>query len=163
MWLQQKNSPPKSVLYSCSMSSAMTGAALEKSILHVCESHPVTLAYLFGSHAMGRADSESDVDIAVLAPPELTKEERHQLKIQLALSCTRKTGLPIEKIDVVILQDVPVLLQLNVIRRGKLLFAKDPGARGAFEIGVEQAYDDERPYLERETDLTLQRILSHKL
>ena len=38
------------------------------SLAAVCRSYPVSLAYLFGSHARGTADAESDIDVAVPSP-----------------------------------------------------------------------------------------------
>lgn len=69
-------------------------------------------------------------------------------------------GKPLEKIDLIILQDVPVLLQFNIIRNGILLHEKDRSERISHALHVEQDYDDERYYLDRESDSTLTRILS---
>lgn len=134
---------------------------LARNIQQALRREPVVLAYLFGSHAHGRADSESDVDIAVLADSSLSRGERQTLRLKLMRTCAEALTLPIERIDLVVLQDVPVLLQYNVIRGGLLLCAKNPSVRPAYEFAVEQSYDDERPLLEREADLTFERILSH--
>lgn len=133
---------------------------LAAKIADVCRRHPVVLVYLFGSHARGDADSESDVDLAVLVDASLTPLQRHRLRLRLLRDAADALDLPLEHLDVVTLQDVPVLLQYNVLRTGQLLFAKTPAARQAFERSVEQRYEDVRPYLEREAELTLQRILS---
>ncbi len=144
------------------MAMAPSSPELENRIQRACASFPVTVAYLFGSYVQGAADDESDVDIAVLVKPGLSALERHDMKLRLIRACSEECGMPLEKMDIVILQDVPVLLQLNVLQRGKLIFAKSAAVRRAFEIEVERTYEDERPYIERETELTLERILAHR-
>ena len=42
---------------------------------HVFDDTPVLVAYLFGSHAVGRAGPESDYDIAVLCAPDAVLRE----------------------------------------------------------------------------------------
>lgn len=133
---------------------------LQTTVATVCALHPVTLAYLFGSHARGDADSESDIDIAILAEPSLSKEERRDLRVSLLLAFTQ--AFPEHLTEIILLQEMPVLLQVNVIREGSLLFAKNPGLRAGYELGVEAKYDDEAPFLEREASLTVQRILNRQ-
>jgi hypothetical protein len=130
------------------------------SIRTVCTSHPVTLAYLFGSQARGKADRESDTDIAVLLDEGFSREERWKLRMKLQHSLADALHIPFEEVDVVILQDVPVLLQYNVIRTGVPVFEARPGLQRDFALQVERSYDDELPLLERETDLALSRILT---
>jgi predicted nucleotidyltransferase len=121
---------------------------------------PVSLVYLFGSHARGTADAESDIDVAILADPHLLKSERVQLRLDLLASLEHALSVPMEAIDVVVLQDVPVLLRYNVIRSGKVLLQRAAATRAAFEYEVEGLYDDERPMLDLEADLTLARLAS---
>lgn len=121
----------------------------------------VRIAYLHGSHVRGSVDEESDIDIGILAAPSLDKHARFRLRLRLMSAVADALRVPLEKIDLVILQDVPVLLQFNIIRNGIVLFERDHSERIHFELRVEQAYDDERYYLERESKATVQRILSH--
>lgn len=120
----------------------------------------VRIAYLHGSHAAGKADEESDLDIAVLASPSLGAKERFELRFRLMRDVSEALRMPFEKIDLIMLQDVPALLQFNVIRNGMLLFERDRSEKIAYSLHVEQAYDDERYYLDRESDAILSRILS---
>ena len=120
----------------------------------------IAAVFLHGSASVGRMDEESDVDIAILAGASVTKTDRRALRLR----CIRALGTAYpdveEKFDVVILQDVPVLLRYNVIRKGTRIVEHDRAARIDFELATERAYDDEEPYLRRETEMILQNILS---
>ena len=130
------------------------------SITAICQAQPVVLAYLFGSYARGTADAESDVDLAILADPLLTRSQRRELRFLLMCQFADALRLPLERLDLIVLQDVPILLQHNVVRGGQILFAADADTRREFEIGVECAYDDEAPALARDAERTLERLLS---
>jgi predicted nucleotidyltransferase len=145
------------------MAISFSPTSLAEKIDPTLRLRPVTLAYLFGSLARGRADSESDIDIAVLLVPTLSKKERLAQRLELTESIAELLGRHSEDIDVVVLQDAPSLLRYNVVRSGQLLYARDGGARTAFEREVQRTYKDEEPFLERETTRTLQRILARRL
>lgn len=152
------------ILRSCAILSiealTMNTTDLANCIQHTLDSHPVDLAYLFGSHARGTADAESDVDVAVLASPDLSRDARRCLRMDITMALTKALGMD-AKVDVIVLQDVPVLLQYNVIRGGQPVFGPDRAVRAAFECDVERRYDDESPFLEREAKQTIQSILAH--
>lgn len=135
-------------------------SAIERAIADLAKREGLTAAYLHGSAATGRMDAESDIDIALLPSRSLSPEERWELRLRCIGSLMEKFPAEERKFDVVILQDVPVLLQYNVIRRGRFLYEHNRGDRLDFEISTERAYEDDQPYLRREADITLQRILS---
>lgn len=148
-------------VYTGGMAKSMSPTAIA-SLAAACASQPIVLAYLFGSHARDAADDESDIDIAILAEASLSKEERHRLRLKLMRDFADALGLPVEKMDVVVLQDVAILLQYNVIRQGRPFAVQDRSTKIEYELGVERRYDDEAPFLTQEADLTFQRILSHR-
>ena len=125
-----------------------------------CLSHPIALAYLFGSHTRGAADKDTDVDIAVLADATVGKEERSVVQLRLMRLFAEALQVPIEKTNVVILQDALVLLEQNVIRQGRLLFPKPPMVRHACEVDSARRFEDELPSLEREAKFAVERILA---
>jgi predicted nucleotidyltransferase len=141
---------------------ARTESTLPAAIRTACMPHPVRIAYLFGSHARGTDDADSDVDVAILVHSGLSAEARYDLRMRLLRDLAEAMGMPPEKVDVVVLQDVPVLLQLNVIRNGVVVLEGSRAERIAYELEIERRYDDERPYLEREASLTVERILSRR-
>lgn len=84
----------------------------------------VKLAYFFGSMASGKAGPMSDYDFAVWLDEE-NKKKTFDIKFELQdkISLELKT----DKVDIVILNlaESPEL-KFNVIKDGKLIFAKEP-------------------------------------
>ena len=115
----------------------------------------VNFAYLFGSTVRGDANELSDVDIAVMLDESLSKKDmfNEELNLISELTCVLKS----DKIDLVVLNDAPLLLKYNVIKNGHIL-KSDETQRIAFETHVMSRYLDERYYIKRHTDMTLQRI-----
>ena len=115
----------------------------------------VNFAYLFGSTVRGDANKLSDVDIAVMLDESLSKKDMFNKELDLIseLTCVIKS----DKIDLVVLNDAPLLLKFNIIKNGHVL-ESDEKKRIAFETGVMSRYLDEQYYLKRHNDMTLQRI-----
>lgn len=91
-----------------------------KSITNTLKRHPeIILAYLFGSQAKGMARQDSDIDIALLIDESSVKQSRLRFQIDLAAE------LGNDRIDLVILNHAPPLLQHQVIKHGVKLFSRD--------------------------------------
>lgn len=91
--------------------------------------------WLFGSRARGDHRPSSDWDIAVLPRP--TGEDSLQRRLRLTIEAADAAGLVDEEIDLVTLDDAPVLLAFRVVREGLLLADGDPVTRCTF---VEQTF-----------------------
>ncbi len=118
----------------------------------------VLAAYLFGSVAEGRSTPLSDVDIAVLLDAEKVQDtflRRLQLMGELERFATRP-------VDVVVLNDAPLLLRYQVLRHGRLLYDRDPRARVEFEVRVGELYDDLQPSREFFSQTLFQEIRERK-
>jgi predicted nucleotidyltransferase len=104
----------------------------------------VAAAYLFGSTARGEARPDSDIDIAVLfaTPQPRTLDARFSLEGDLE----RALGKPV---DLIVLNDAPVDLRIRVLRGGRLLLERAPGARIAFEVMTRNEAFDIEPILAR--------------
>lgn len=91
------------------------------------------LLYLFGSRARGDAQHASDLDLAVLAQGPVDPVTRHQLRtsLEVTLGCD---------VDLVDLDRASTVLQLEVIRDGRLLHEKEAGQALAFEARVLSEY-----------------------
>jgi len=93
--------------------------------------------YLFGSHGTESEWPESDVDIALLLPPEQAKREKN-----LALSPCR---LDLEKalhkeVDLLNLRRVSTVMQKEIIGGGALIYCADRYAVDEFEMLVLSFY-----------------------
>jgi uncharacterized protein len=119
----------------------------EPQLQPVFDDTPVLVAYLFGSHAVGRAGPASDRDIAVLLAPVLTPQERGRWKLELIgrlIDAYRS-----DAIDLVVLNDAPPLLRFEVIRVRHVLYNRDDEARVAFEVRTMQEWFDWAPRYRR--------------
>lgn len=90
--------------------------------------------YLFGSHAHGDNQPDSDIDIAVLAEKPLTDQQRWLLAESLAnaLSCD---------VDVVDLRTANTVMRLQILSTAKQLYRQpDSPALEAFEDFVYADY-----------------------
>ncbi|MDP1693760.1 MAG: nucleotidyltransferase domain-containing protein [Burkholderiaceae bacterium] len=78
----------------------------------------VVLAVLFGSIALGRQRSDSDLDIAVAADRALTAAE----KIAIIEALAERTGRPVDLVDLKVVAE-PLLGQ--IVRHGRRLLGSD--------------------------------------
>ncbi len=77
----------------------------------------IKLAILFGSRASGKANANSDTDVAVLADHPLSIDEKAHLAVRFAT----KLNVSEDTIDLIDLWDAPPLLGHHVAEGGKLL------------------------------------------
>ena len=115
----------------------------------------VTVAYLFGSTVRGETNGLSDIDIAVLFDETLTKKEAFDLQLELIgeLGSLLKTN----NVDLVILNDSPLLLTYNVIRYGIVLNSEER-VRIKFETKIMSRFLDEQYHIKRHARESLRRI-----
>lgn len=128
----------------------------EKELIHFFRNiDSVILAYLFGSTVRGDTNELSDVDIAVMLDESLSKKDKFDEELYLIseLKCVLKS----DKIDLVVLNDAPLLLKYNVIKNGHVL-KFDETERIVFETSVMSRYLDEQYYIKRHTEMILNRI-----
>jgi uncharacterized protein len=110
---------------------------------------PVLSAYLFGSHAHGRAHAESDIDVGVLLPhpPAMNERERFESRLRIASSLIGSLGRNV--VDVVVLNDAPPLLARRIVTDGRRVHLRDAGADHAFVRDVQLRAADLEPFLRR--------------
>ena len=80
-------------------------------------------AYLFGSRARGRARSDSDVDVAVYVDQSADDEGHWGYRAELATDLMAALGT--DDVDVVVLNEAPILLYHRVLRDGVRLLSRD--------------------------------------
>jgi uncharacterized protein len=115
----------------------------------------VKTAYLFGSTARGEANCLSDIDIAVLLEDILYKEKASDFQLKLIGELTGL--LKTNSLDLVVLNDSPLLLTYNVIRNGIILKSDEP-VRVRFETKIMSRYLDEQYHIKRHARDSLKRI-----
>ena len=116
----------------------------------------VLAAYLYGSHAEGRASALSDIDLGVLIKDGLTEEHLWQLEDALAADLRRI--LRTDKVDLIVLNLAPLRIQYEVITKGEVLYSADDVARAEFESYSLRRYWDFEKYLEEYDRCFLIRI-----
>src|SRR5688572_27750873 len=124
--------------------------------------HPagVISAYLFGSHAEGRAHRESDVDVGVLLDRTIfpTREQRADLRIDLTSALVG--ALHFNDVQVVLLNDAPPELGRHVVTRGVRVWVADTEADHAFVRDIQLRAADLAPFLRKMRRLKLRALRS---
>ena len=115
----------------------------------------IIIAYLFGSTVRGDAGKLSDVDIGIMLDEKISKKDRFDLELKLmgeiAILIKRN------KIDLIVLNEAPLLLAYNIIKSG-IILKSDETERVKFETKILSMYMDEKYYIKRHTEETLKRI-----
>jgi uncharacterized protein len=111
----------------------------------------VDLVYLFGSAADRSRQSPRDVDLALLTRPPLTLDQLTRLRADLVDA----TGLPL---DLVSLNDAPIVLAHEVVDTGECLYARDDDVETVFVTRTRARYWDWAPYREAQWRLSGRRI-----
>lgn len=112
---------------------------------------PVTLAYLFGSHATGHALPISDTDVALVlcrknSDPPLSARDRLNLEFAVEAALEQQG---IQKPDVRVIDDLPPMFRGQVAIYGIRLYARDEVARVEFETRTWKEYLDYEPVARR--------------
>ena len=108
----------------------------------VQQSPEISLVYLFGSQVTGQTGTLSDYDFALLLTPHA---DRRSLRASFAHAVALALGT--ERIDVVLLDQVPIELAYAVIAEGQLLFQRDNATRVEYEALNMSKYGDYLPVL----------------
>lgn len=113
---------------------------LRRGAAEAFEPYPVRFAYLFGSHAQGRAGAGSDVDVAVL----LTDGVAPGAAERIGSRCVDALGAATEVggIELTVLNRAPVRFVGRVLRSRVVLYSRDEPGRVAYESLLGRMADD---------------------
>jgi predicted nucleotidyltransferase len=115
----------------------------------------VLALYLYGSYAEGRANALSDVDVAILAREDLSREQLGELEAR----CSAQWP---ESVDLRVLNLAPLPFRYEVTARGQRLWAADVGQVADWESLTWRLYWDYHPRLERHWRHYVQHVMERK-
>ena len=118
----------------------------------------IASAYLFGSHAEGRAHRESDVDVGVLLDWSVHPSRAGRFDVRVRLGSWLIGVLHVNAVDVVVLNDVAPHLGRRIVTTGRRLARADPEADHAYVRDVQLRAADLEPFLRRMRRIKLEAI-----
>ena len=104
-------------------------------------------AYLFGSRARGRAGPDSDIDVAVYIDKTIADDGHWGYRAELATDLMATVGAV--EVDVVVLNEAPILLYHRVLRDGVRLLSRDLHATTSRAGQALSRYFDFLPQLDK--------------
>lgn len=123
---------------------------------------PVNAAYLAGSLSSRTSFGHlSDVDIAILLMDQIKSDQF--LDYQLYFFSELAKRLESETIDVVILNQASMLLKLQVIKYGQILFSRNEKQRVSFETKAVMDYLDFKKFDDIQNDALNRRLVGQVL
>ncbi len=123
---------------------------------------PVNAAYLAGSLSNRTSFGHlSDVDIAILLMDQIKSDQF--LDYQLYFFSELAKRLESDSIDVVILNQASLLLKLQVIKYGQILFSRDEKQRVSFETKAVMDYLDFKKFDEIQNQALSRRLYGQML
>ncbi len=125
------------------------------------EGTDTVLAYIYGSYVTGRLTPHSDLDIAILLKPGLSREEmgRQDLYILGQLADIFHT----DNVDSRVINSYPLSMRWQVLKYGRLLLSCDEEVRVDFETSIIRDYFDIKPYWDEYSKYFLERITGNKM
>jgi len=126
----------------------------------VLSRHPVVLAYIYGSVAVEKATSSSDIDLALVVEEDaISSDVRLKFELQIEEEIARKCE--IGNADVRVINDAPLIIKGEVVTTGRLIFCRNEEARVAFETQTRMAYFDFLPVHAMIQDAYFKQIEEH--
>ncbi len=123
---------------------------------------PVNAAYLAGSLTNRASFGQlTDVDIAILLMDQIKSDQF--LDYQLYFFSELAKRLETDTIDVVILNQASLLLKLQVIKYGQILFSRNEKQRVSFETKAVMDYLDFKKFDEIQNQALTRRLYGHML
>lgn len=122
----------------------------------------IILACLFGSRATGKAGPLSDTDLAFLIDRSLFDEKAYPYGYQAYLTAELMKILHSNDVDVIILNEAPILLKFNVIYNGRLVYCRSQKQWLDFYLKTFNEYQDFRPFIDVQNKYLIDRLQKNK-
>ncbi len=97
--------------------------------------------FIFGTFDTPFERKDSDIDIAVLINPTITKDALESLKNEYYVA---STGFSLKCVDIVILNSAPATIKHRILKTGRLIIDRDSEYRKDFTARAIQEYWDYR-------------------
>lgn len=123
----------------------------ERAARFLAQDPRVQLVYLFGSAAQPDRNRVRDMDLAILTDPPLSLDELMKRRADLAAA----TGAPI---DLVSLNEAPIVLAHEVVEGGRCLYARTPDIETELVTRTRARFWDFKPYRDEQWRLAGQRL-----
>ncbi|HXJ92171.1 MAG TPA: nucleotidyltransferase domain-containing protein [Terriglobia bacterium] len=118
---------------------------VDKIVRIILEHYPATQAiYLFGTYGMPDEWPDSDVDLAVLLPPEDTRRKPHLMLTSCQFALQDALG---KSVDLLNARRVSTVFQKEIVQNGRRIYSSSDNAVAEFEmltLSLYQKLNEER-------------------
>ena len=126
---------------------------LKTRLAQVLDRYPaVEAAYLFGSHARGTANAQSDIDLGLVGPPA----KLNAIRLDLLADFVRE-GL--DRVDLVLLDEADLTLRFEALSPNCRVYVRDDFDGGSYFSRTVREYFDFEPYLRIQREALKRRLL----
>ena len=115
----------------------------------------IEAVYVFGSFAEGISCERSDIDIAVLLANSVEKDQYLDYRLDIIEEIQKRIT---RKVDVIILNQAPILLRFQALKKGKLIFERNANRRAEFQARSMARYYDYKRYFDFHNRNLMKRI-----
>jgi predicted nucleotidyltransferase len=113
----------------------------------------IQAVYIFGSHATGKVQQDSDLDLAVVPRDRQARDRKLDILADLA-----RSGF--DNVDLVFLDTDDIVLCYEAIKHNRLIYQTKDFDRGTLYSKVVRQYFDFQPYLKVQREAYKRRILN---
>ena len=106
-----------------------------------CQDQPVRLCVLFGSQATGRANTYSDIDLAIWPAETLSTTTRLRWVSELEILLETEISL------VIVSADLDPVLGIEIYRHGQLVYEREPELWFHHRLQLWHSYNDHLPLI----------------
>ena len=100
----------------------------------IFQDYPIKFGYIFGSIISNIRTPLSDIDLAIYLDQSIDDYERHRTRLKLLVRLEELFSS--SKVDLVVLNDSPLLISEQIIRTGVSIFIQDPLLRQKYEENI---------------------------
>jgi len=105
----------------------------------------ILFAFLFGSIANDKTTGISDIDIAVMLNESKIDKTKNPYGYKAELLAKLISVLSFDDIDLIILNDAPLLLKHRIVQSGREIYTKDEKLSAEFCVKVMEQFLDLKP------------------